>query len=78
MKVNIIIDGNYLLYKDVFILKKLRRIKQDLSELLMNDFKKLSKSFSFDNIYFVSDSREGNWRKMEYKEYIEFRKHDKK
>jgi len=69
MKINIIIDGNYLLYKDVFVLKKLRRIRQDLAELLVNDFNKISKSFSFDNIYFVSDSREGNWRKMVYKEY---------
>jgi len=69
MKINIIIDGNYLLYKDLFILKKLRRIKQDLNQLLLNDFKKLTKSFPFDNLYFVSDSREGNWRKLEYKEY---------
>lgn len=69
MKVNLILDSNYLLYKDVFILKKLRRIKQDLAELLMRDFQKLSKSFSFDNIYFVSDSSQGNWRKLVYKEY---------
>ncbi len=69
MLVNIIIDGNYLLYRQVFILKKLRRIKQDLKELLLNDFKKLSKSFPFDNLYFVSDSRGGNWRKTLYKDY---------
>lgn len=69
MRVNLCIDSNYLLYKNVFILKKLRRIKEDLSDLLMNDFNKLSKSFTFDNIYFVSDSKQGNWRKLIYKEY---------
>jgi len=69
MKLSLIIDGNFLLYKDVFILKKLRRIKQDLKELLLNDLTKLSKSFPFENIYFVSDSKEGNWRKREYKHY---------
>ena len=68
MKINIVIDGNFLLYKDVFVLKKLRSIK-DLSTLLVNDFNKLSKSFAFDNIYFVSDSVHGNWRKQIYQEY---------
>ena len=68
MKINIVIDGNFLLYKDVFVLKKLRSIK-DLSILLVNDFNKLTKSFAFDNIYFVSDSVHGNWRKQIYQEY---------
>ena len=76
LKINVIIDGNFLLYKDVFVLKKLRRIRQDLAELLVNDFNKISKSFSFDNIYFVSDSREGNWRKTVYKDYKGERKKD--
>jgi len=76
MKISLIIDGNYLLYKNLYILKKLRRI-QDLPELLLNDLNKLSKSFSFNEIYFVSDSREGNWRKTEYKEYKGTRVKDK-
>jgi len=69
MNISLIIDSNYLLYKAVFILKKLRRIKQDLPDLLMNDFNKISKSFAFNNIYFVSDSKQGNWRKLVYKDY---------
>jgi hypothetical protein len=69
MRTAIIIDGNYLLYKNVFILKNIKRIKQDLDELMFNDFKKLTKRFHFDDIYFVSDSKEGNWRKILYKEY---------
>lgn len=69
MNINVIIDGNYLVYKDLFILKKLRSYKRDLLELLFSDFNKISKSFSFKNIYFVSDSIYGNWRKQVYKEY---------
>lgn len=69
MKVSLIIDGNFLLYKNVFILKNINRVKQDLKELLINDIKKLTTAFHFDNIYFVSDSKEGNWRKQIYKEY---------
>ena len=69
MKIKLVVDGHYLLYKNVFILKKMRRVKQDLDELMLNDFKKLSKKFPFDEIYFVSDPKEGNWRKLEYKEY---------
>ncbi|NPV13141.1 MAG: hypothetical protein HPY57_15345 [Ignavibacteria bacterium] len=76
MKVNLILDSSYILYKNVFILKKLHRIKQDLADLLMNDFNKLTKSFAFDNIYFVSDSKQGNWRKLIYKEYKGNRKRD--
>jgi hypothetical protein len=75
LKINLIIDGNYLLYKDVFILKKSRAIHTDLKELLMNDFKKLSKSHSFNNIYFVSDSP-NSWRKNVYPEYKGNRKKD--
>jgi 5'-3' exonuclease len=69
MKLNIIIDGNYLLYKDVFILKNIRRINQDLEELLINDFKKISKIYAFDNIYFVSDHKSYSWRKSIYEAY---------
>lgn len=67
MKVNLIIDGNYILMKDVFILKKLRGL-EDLEDLLFNDFNKLSRSFPFDNLYFVSD-KGSSWRKQEYLEY---------
>jgi 5'-3' exonuclease len=76
MKINLIIDGNYLLFKDVFILKKMNCLKKELIYRLINDFKKISKSFPFDNIYFVSDSKYGNWRKEYYKEYKGERKKD--
>lgn len=75
IKCNIIIDGNYLLYKNLFILKKLRAIS-DLKQLLHKDYENLTKSFSYENIYFVSDSKEANWRKMVYPEYKSSRKKD--
>jgi hypothetical protein len=68
IKSNIILDGSYLLYKNVFILKKLKALP-DLLDLLERDFNTLSKAFTFDNVYFASDSRESNWRKLVYKEY---------
>jgi len=65
-----IIDGNYLLYKDVFILKKSRSINEDLIALMSRDYDKITKSYPFDKIYFVSD-RGKSWRKefldIEYK-----------
>ena len=75
IKANVLLDGNYLLMKNVFILKKLRSL-HDLGMLLLRDYDKITKSFPFDNIYFVSDSREANWRKQVYKEYKGKRKKD--
>jgi len=75
VKTNIIIDGNYLVMKNVFILKKLRSL-HDLQLLLEKDYDNITKSFPFDNVYFVSDSRESNWRKQQYKEYKGKRKKD--
>ena len=75
IKVNLVIDSSYLLYKNVFILKKLRALP-DLLDLLERDFNTLSKAFTFDNVYFASDSRESNWRKLIYKEYKGKRKKD--
>jgi len=75
IKCNIILDGSYLLYKNVFILKKLKSIS-DLFDLLERDFNTLTRTFPYDNIYFVSDSRELNWRKIIYNEYKNKRKKD--
>ena len=75
IKVNLIIDGNYLLMKNLFILKKLRAIS-DLEDLLIRDYNNLSKSFPYNMIYFVSDSKEFNWRKQEFVQYKGQRKKD--
>jgi hypothetical protein len=68
VKVNLIIDGNYLLYKDVFILKKTKTINQDLSTLLLKELNFIINSFNYDKIFFVSDIGQ-SWRKKLNKEY---------
>jgi len=76
VKVNLIIDGSYLLYKNVFILQKFKSI-QDLEDLLLKDYNRISKSYPFNKRYFVSDSKENNWRKQIYNDYKGKRKKDK-
>jgi hypothetical protein len=78
MKTALIIDGNYLLHKDVFILFGMRSLHQDLQTLLRKEIEKLIRMYPFDDIYFVSDSRKGYWRKLEYPAYKSDREHDDK
>jgi 5'-3' exonuclease len=75
IKCSLIIDGNGLMYKDVFILKKTRTIGQDLLTLMNKDFERMSGIYPFDNIYFVSDFGK-SWRKQDYQEYKGNRKKD--
>ena len=77
MKASLIIDGNYLLNKDVFILYEMRTLYSDLGTLLRKDLTNLSKKYSFNRIYFVSDSKM-RWRQEFYKEYKQNRKSDGK
>jgi len=78
MKTTIIIDGNYLLNKDVFILYNLKSLHQDLSTLLRQDMDKLMKLYPFDKIYFISDSKAGYWRRQIYSDYKVGRVYDDK
>lgn len=73
MKASLIIDGNYLLNKDVFILYEMRTLYSDLGTLLRKDLTNLSKKYAFDRIYFVSDSKM-RWRQEYYSEYKQNRK----
>lgn len=77
MKSSLVIDGNYLLYKDVFILVGMKTLYSDLRNLLKKDLNTLIKMHSYDTIYFVSDSKL-RWRKEYYNEYKENRKPDSK
>ena len=77
MKASLIIDGNYLLHKDVFILFGMRTLYSDLANLLRKDLANLTKQYSYDHIYFVSDSKL-RWRQEYYKEYKQNRKEDDK
>lgn len=77
MKLDLIIDGNYLLMKDVFILYELKTLHKDLLTLLKNDLDALYKMYPWDNIYFVSDSKR-YWRKDIYPDYKSNREKDDK
>lgn len=68
MKLNLVIDGNYLLNKDVFILFGERTLYSDLPILLRKDIDKLLKMYQFDDIYFVADSKK-RWRSKIYEQY---------
>jgi len=75
MKISLCLDASYLLYKSVFVLKKMKSLK-DLPDLLNNDLNKIIKSFPYCDVYFCSDSKDGNWRKQIYKEYKGTREKD--
>jgi 5'-3' exonuclease len=77
MKVNLTIDGNYLLHKDVFILFSMKTLYSDLPILLRKDLDTLSKMYAWDKVYFVSDSKM-RWRKQFYEPYKDNRKQDDK
>lgn len=75
LRVNLVIDGNYLLYKSVFVLKKTRTIEEDLGNLIRRDYDRISKAFSYTNLFFVSDSGK-SWRKELKSDYKGTRKKD--
>lgn len=68
MKVNLIIDGNYILNKQVFALTKINELHGNLETALHNSVKSYSSWYGFTNIYFTSDSGQ-SWRKNIYKDY---------
>jgi 5'-3' exonuclease len=67
-KINLIIDGNYILNKSAFIAHKAKILYSELETILVKEIKNLSEMYSFDNIYFVSDDKY-NWRKKVYNDY---------
>ena len=75
MITNLVLDGNYLLYRAVFLLNKLKTLYGDLDTLLLNDYNNMTNGYPFNCIYFVSDSKK-SWRKNIYPEYKQGRKKD--
>ena len=65
---NLIIDGNYILNRNVFSLTKDKLLYGYLEETLEKNIKTYSNWFPFDNIYFISDVKR-NWRKNIYPDY---------
>jgi hypothetical protein len=77
IKFNLVLDGNYLLQKSVHILHKNKILTSELYNAIERDYLTLTKLYSFDKIYFISDSFK-NWRKEYYTEYKGTRKRDNK
>lgn len=75
MNINMILDGNYMLYRSVFLLHRLKTLYVDLETLMLNDYNNLTNDYHYDMIYFVSDSKK-SWRKMINPEYKLGRKKD--
>ena len=73
MKFNLIIDGNYILNKNVFALTRINELHGNLEASLHQSLKTFSSFYGFTNIYLVSDSGE-SWRKKLYSEYKGTRK----
>ncbi len=71
---DLIIDGNYILNKNVFTLHKNNLLFGALYKSLEISVSNYRKWFPFANIYLVSDSREKSWRKKLNKDYKAHRK----
>lgn len=69
MKINLIIDGNYILNKNTFALNKMKMLYGELQNSLERSLDTCKSWYHFDNIYLVSDSGKHSWRKKLYPEY---------
>lgn len=74
-KINLIIDGNFLLTKNAFIAHKNKILYSELETIMVKEVKTLSGMYAFDNIYFISDDK-NNWRKKFYTDYKAKREKD--
>ena len=73
---DLILDGNYLLQRNVYSLYKNNLLFGALYKSLEVSVLNYKKWFPFSNIYFISDSREKSWRKDIDKNYKATRKKD--
>jgi len=71
---DLIIDGNYILNKNVYTLHKNNLLFGALEKSLEISILNYRKWFPFANVYLVSDSREKSWRKDLNKDYKAHRK----
>jgi 5'-3' exonuclease len=76
MAKNLVLDGNYLLHKNIFTLIKMNTLYGDFFRLMTNNIMKYSQMFNYDKIIIVSDSRRKSWRKRILDKYKEHRKRD--
>lgn len=76
MQCNLIIDGNYILNKNVFVLDKIGKLYGELYKSLEVSTNKYKKLYNFNKIFFVSDLKEKSWRKDMMTDYKQQRKRD--
>lgn len=76
MRVNLCIDGNYILNKMVFSLHKNNLLFGALHKSLEISIQNYRKMYPFSNVYLVSDSKEKSWRKKINNNYKSNRKKD--
>src|ERR1035437_2634392 len=67
MRCNLLLDGNYILNKNVFALHKNNVLFGNLYKSLEHTVKQYRTWFPFTNVWFVSDSRAKSWRKKNYR-----------
>jgi 5'-3' exonuclease len=67
-KINLIIDGNYVLNKNIFPLHQSNVLYGYLREVLDKQILEYARLYHFNNIYLVSDSK-GSWRKGIFGDY---------
>jgi len=77
IKLDLLVDGNYLLQKSVHILHKNKILTSELYNVIERDYATLTKLYPFDKVYFISDSFK-NWRKEYFTGYKGTRKKDDK
>jgi hypothetical protein len=75
IKLNLIIDGNYIINKLAYAFKNERTFLTDFPAALRKDFERAVNLYSFDNVYLLSDSK-SSWRKRFYADYKGKRKRD--
>ena len=73
---DLIIDGNYILNKNVFTLHKNNLLFGALYNSLENTISNYKKWYPFTNVYLVSDSKQKSWRKNLLGDYKSHRKKD--
>ena len=69
MAVNLVIDGNYILYKNIHSLHSQKILFGELHRALNINLKRLFAKYPWSKIHLVSDSRIPSWRKEFLKDY---------
>lgn len=74
MKTSLVFDLNYILYKNVFTLCKLKTLYGDFHRMMTNNITKFTSMHQFDTVWMASDSNTKSWRKLVFDEYKAHRK----